>query len=167
MPLRSPPDDREYAQGVVQGWDQPPKDFLRFEVSAAWGKMSGECRLAQQAPERAAPPVVLVVEDEVILRMAVCAHLREVGFVVIEAVDAEEAIELVTVNKSIALVFSDINMPGPADGNDLAAWIVSRHPNIKVLLTSGIAREGGPPFIDKPYSFVELQRRITALLRDG
>ncbi|MCW5734466.1 MAG: response regulator [Enhydrobacter sp.] len=129
--------------------------------------MSGESRPALQAPERAAPPVVLVVEDEVILRMAVCAHLREVGYVVIEAVDAEEAVELVTANKSVALVFSDINMPGPADGNDLAAWIGSRHPDIKVLLTSGIAREGGPPFIGKPYSFVELQRRIESMLQDG
>ena len=97
--------------------------------------------------------------------MAVCAHLREAGFVVIEAVDAGEAVGLLSANKSIALVFSDINMPGPADGNDLAAWIASRYPDIKVLLTSGIAREGGPPFIGKPYSFVELQRRIEAMLR--
>ena len=129
--------------------------------------MSGECQPAAQAPARAAPPVVLVVEDEVVLRMAVSAHLREAGFVVIEAVDAEEAVELLGANRSIALVFSDINMPGPVDGNDLAAWIASRYPGIKVLLTSGIAREGGPPFIGKPYSFVELQRRIEAMLRDG
>lgn len=155
-------------QGVaVQAWDQPPEVLLRSEWSVAWGIMSGECRPAHQAPEGAAPPVVLVVEDEVILRMAVCAHLREVGFVVIEAVDAGEAFELVTANRSIALVFSDINMPGPADGNDLAAWIANRYPDIRILLTSGIPRESGPPFIDKPYSFVELQRRITALLRDS
>jgi CheY-like chemotaxis protein len=129
--------------------------------------MSAERRPAPRAPARAAPPVVLVVEDEVVLRMAVCAHLRETGVVVIEAVDAQEAVELVSANKSIALVFSDINMPGPVDGNDLAAWIASRYPGIKVLLTSGIAREGGPPFIGKPYSFVELQRRIEAMLQDG
>jgi len=110
--------------------------------------------------------VVLVVEDEVVLRMAVCAHLRDAGFVVIEAVDAGEAVDLLSANKSIALVFSDINMPGVADGNDLAAWIASRYPEIKVLLTSGIARHDGPPFIGKPYSFVELHRRIRAMLRD-
>lgn len=128
--------------------------------------MSGEYRPALQAPARAAPQVVLVVEDEVVLRMAVCAHLRGGDFVVIEAVDAAEAVELLSANKSVALVFSDINMPGPADGNDLAAWIASRYPDIKVLLTSAVAREGGPPFIAKPYSFVELQRRIEAMLRD-
>ncbi len=111
--------------------------------------------------------MVLVVEDEVVLRMAVCAHLRDAGFVVIEAVDAGEAVELLSTNKSISLVFSDINMPGPADGNDLAAWVASRYPDVKVLLTSGIDREGGPPFIGKPYSFVELLRRIEAMLREG
>ena len=108
--------------------------------------------------------MVLVVEDEVVLRMAVCAHLRATGYLVIEAVDAAEAVELVAANKSIALVFSDINMPGPADGNDLADWIAARHPDVKVLLTSGISREGGAPFIGKPYSFVELQRRIETML---
>jgi two-component system, response regulator PdtaR len=126
--------------------------------------MSGECQPAPRAPARAVSPVVLVVEDEVVLRMAVCAHLRDAGFVVIEAVDAGEAVELLGANKSIALVFSDINMPGPADGNDLAAWIAGRYPDVKVLLTSGIAREGGPPFIAKPYFFFELQRRIEELL---
>jgi CheY-like chemotaxis protein len=111
--------------------------------------------------------VVLVVEDEVVLRMAVCAHLRDAGFVVIEAVDAAEAVELLAGNRSISLVFSDINLPGPGDGDDLAAWIASRYPHIKVLLTSGIARDGGPPFIGKPYSFDELQRRIQVMLQDG
>lgn len=129
--------------------------------------MSAEFRPAQRAPAQAASPVVLVVDDEVLLRMAVCAHLREAGFVVIEAVDAQEAVELLNANKAIALVFSDINMPGPLDGNGLAVWIASRYPDVKVLLTSGIAREGGPPFIGKPYSFVELERRIEAMLRDG
>lgn len=93
--------------------------------------------------------------------------LREAGFVVIEAVDAAEAVELLSANTSIALLFSDINMPGPADGNDLAAWVASRYPHIRVLLTSGIARDDGPPFIAKPYSFIELQRRIEAMLGDG
>ncbi len=129
--------------------------------------MSGKCQPAPRAPGRAESRVVLVVEDEVVLRMAVSLHLREAGLVVIEAVDAQEAVEILRVNKSIALVFSDINMPGPADGNDLAAWIASRYPDIKVLLTSGVRRESGPPFIGKPYSFVELQRRIAAMLDDG
>ena len=129
--------------------------------------MSGECQPAPQALAPVKVPAILVVEDEVLLRMAVCAHLREAGFVVIEAVDAGEAVELLGANKSIALVFSDIDMPGPADGNDLAAWIAGRYPDVKVLLTSGIARSGGPAFLGKPYSFVALQRCIETMLRGG
>lgn len=156
------------AESVVVGFagvGSAPTKVPRQMSSVAWGKMSGKCRPALLAPEQATPPVVLVVEDEVVLRMAVCAHLRDAGFVVIEAVDAGEAVNLVDANKSIALVFSDVNMPGPADGNDLAAWIAGGHPDIKVLLTSGVAQAGGPPFIGKPYSFAELQRRIEAMLR--
>jgi CheY-like chemotaxis protein len=128
--------------------------------------MSGEGQPAVQSSEQATPPVVLVVEDEVVLRMAVSAHLRDSGFVVVEAVDAQEAVELLSANRSIELVFSDINMPGPADGNDLAVWMGNQFPEVKVLLTSGISRQGGPPFIGKPYSFVDLQRRIETMLAD-
>src|SRR5690348_10300073 len=100
--------------------------------------------------------VVLVVEDEVVLRMAVSAHLREAGFVVIEAVDAEEAVALLGVNRSIGLVFTDVTMPGPMDGNALAAWVAARYPAIKILQTSGVTQENGLPFLAKPYSFIEL-----------
>jgi CheY-like chemotaxis protein len=106
----------------------------------------------------------MVVEDEVVLRMAVSAHLRASGFVVIEAVDAEEAVELLRANHSIRLVFSDITMPGALDGDQLAGWIVERYPEIPVLLTSGVGQRGRLPFIAKPYSFIELQRRIEEML---
>jgi CheY-like chemotaxis protein len=107
---------------------------------------------------------VLVVEDEVILRMAVSAHLREAGFVVVEAVDAEEAVELVRANRAIQLVFSDIMMPGAMDGDQLAVWISERYPEIRILLASGVAQRGEQPFIAKPYSFLDLQRRIEVML---
>jgi CheY-like chemotaxis protein len=107
---------------------------------------------------------VLVVEDEVVLRMAVSAHLREAGFVVVEAVDAEEAVELVRANRAIQLVFSDIMMPGAMDGDQLAIWISERYPEIRILLASGVAQRGEQPFIAKPYSFLDLQRRIEAML---
>ncbi|HYD04830.1 MAG TPA: response regulator [Reyranella sp.] len=117
-----------------------------------------------ERPAGTAKRVVLVVEDEVILRMAVSAHLREAGFVVLEAVDAEEAVDLVQANRAIQLVFSDIMMPGTMDGSALATWIGERYPEILVLLASGVTPDGALPFIAKPYSFVELQRRIEAML---
>jgi CheY-like chemotaxis protein len=108
----------------------------------------------------------LVVEDEVVLRMAVSAHLRDAGLVVIEAVDAEEAVELLNANRTIRLVFSDITMPGTMDGDQLADWISGRYPEIRILMTSGITQRGQQPFLAKPYSFLELQRRIEKMLSD-
>jgi len=127
--------------------------------------MGGECQPAPAGPAEAAQGVVLVVEDEVVLRMAVSAHLRDAGLVVIEAVDAEEAIELLDANRAIRLVFSDITMPGSMDGDQLAEWISDRYPQVRILLTSGITQRGQQPFIAKPYSFIELQRRIEKMLR--
>lgn|SRR5689334_21174059 len=127
--------------------------------------MGGECQPAPAGPAEAAQGVVLVVEDEVVLRMAVSAHLRDAGLVVIEAVDAEEAIELLDANRTIRLVFSDITMPGSMDGDQLAEWISDRYPQVRILLTSGITQRGQQPFIAKPYSFIELQRRIERMLR--
>ena len=126
--------------------------------------MGGECQSAPAGPAEAAQRVVLVVEDEVVLRMAVSAHLRDAGFVVIEAVDAEEAVELLRANHKIQLVFSDITMPGTMDGDMLAEWISERYPEIRILLTSGITQRGQQPFIAKPYSFIELERRIEKML---
>ncbi len=126
--------------------------------------MGGECQPAPAGPAEAAQRIVLVVEDEVVLRMAVSAHLRDAGLVVIEAVDAEEAVELLNANRTIQLVFSDITMPGAVDGDQLAEWISGRYPEIRILLTSGITQRGQQPFIAKPYSFIQLQRRIEEML---
>jgi CheY-like chemotaxis protein len=128
--------------------------------------MGGKCQPAPAGSAEAAERVVLVVEDEVVLRMAVSAHLRDAGLVVIEAVDAEEAVELLNANRTIRLVFSDITMPGTMDGDQLADWISGRYPEIRILMTSGITQRGQQPFLAKPYSFLELQRRIEKMLSD-
>jgi len=129
--------------------------------------MSGECQPVPEGPAGTAQRTVLVVEDEVVLRMAVSAHLREAGFVVVEAVDADEAVDLLGANRAIQLVFSDIMMPGTMDGEQLAAWIGARYPEIRILLTSGVTQRGSQPFLAKPYSFLELQRRIEKMLPDA
>jgi CheY-like chemotaxis protein len=126
--------------------------------------MSG-CRPVPVETTANADRVVLVVEDEVILRMAASAHLREAGFVVLEAVNAEEAITLLRADRSIALVFTDVTMPGPMDGNALAAWVAERYPGIRILISSGVTQDTGLPFLAKPYSFVALQQRIEAMLQ--
>jgi hypothetical protein len=55
-------------------------------------------------------------------------------------------------------------MPGAMDGDQLAVWISERYPEIRILLASGVAQRGEQPFIAKPYSFLDLQRRIEAML---
>jgi len=121
------------------------------------------------------PPTVLVVADEVLVRMAVSDYLRECGYNVVETSDAREAIEVMTSDVIVDIAFSDIAMSGSLDGFGLAQWIRRERPDIKVVLTSGIARsakaagelcEDGP-MLAKPYDHADLERRIRALLASG
>jgi CheY-like chemotaxis protein len=118
------------------------------------------------------PPTVLIVADEVLVRMAVSNYLRECGYNVIETGDAQEAIEVMTSDVAVDIAFSDIAMPGSLDGFGLAQWIRRERPDIKVVLSSGVARsakaagelcEHGPA-LAKPYDHADLERRIRALL---
>ena len=86
------------------------------------------------------PPTVLVVVDEVLVRMAVSDYLRECGYNVVETSDAHEAIEVMTSEVAVDVAFSDIAMPGSLDGFGLAQWIRRERPDIKVVLSSGVAR---------------------------
>ncbi|MBL8547376.1 MAG: response regulator [Hyphomonadaceae bacterium] len=85
-----------------------------------------------------AEPVVLVVEDEVLIRLAAADHLRSCGFKVAEAGNAREAQELVLAGLKVDLVFSDITMPGPMDGIGLCQWLNEHSPGVPVILTSGV-----------------------------
>jgi CheY-like chemotaxis protein len=85
-------------------------------------------------------PVVLVVEDEILVRIPVSDYLRDAGYEVIEAANAAEAVAVFSSGEQVDIVFSDIQMPpGPMDGFALARWIGDHHPGIPVLLTSGNA----------------------------
>ena len=85
-----------------------------------------------------AEPLVLVVEDEVLIRIAAADHLRQCGFKVAEASNAVEAQELILAGLAVDLVFSDITMPGRMDGIALAQWLHRHLPGVPVVLTSGV-----------------------------
>jgi DNA-binding NtrC family response regulator len=85
-----------------------------------------------------AEPLVLVVEDEVLIRMAAADHLRHCGFKVAEAGSAAEAQEFILSGLKVNLVFSDITMPGALDGIGLAQWLAVHAPDVPVVLTSGV-----------------------------
>jgi CheY-like chemotaxis protein len=85
----------------------------------------------------AVPAVVLVVEDEMLLRMRAVDMVQDAGFTSVEAVDADEAVAILESRPDIALLFTDIQMPGSMDGLKLAHAVHQRWPPIKIILVSG------------------------------
>ena len=87
-----------------------------------------------------APAVVLVVEDEMLLRMRTVDMVEDAGFTSVEAVDADEAVAILESRSDIALLFTDIQMPGSMDGLKLAHAVHERWPPIRIILVSGQLR---------------------------
>jgi CheY-like chemotaxis protein len=83
------------------------------------------------------PAVVLVVEDEMLLRMRAVDIVEDAGYTSVEAVDADEAVAILESRSDIALLFTDIQMPGTMDGLGLARSVHDRWPPIKIILVSG------------------------------
>jgi CheY-like chemotaxis protein len=83
------------------------------------------------------PTVVLVVEDEMLLRMRAVDMVEDAGFTPIEAVDADQAVAILESRSDIAMLFTDIQMPGSMDGLKLAHAVHDRWPPIKIILVSG------------------------------
>jgi CheY-like chemotaxis protein len=83
------------------------------------------------------PAVVLVVEDELLLRMRAVDMVEDAGFTSVEAVDADEAVAILESRSDISLLFTDIQMPGSMDGLKLAHAVHRRWPSIKIILVSG------------------------------
>jgi CheY-like chemotaxis protein len=83
------------------------------------------------------PAVVLVVEDEMLLRMRAVDMVEDAGFTSVEAVDADQAVAILESRSDIALLFTDIQMPGSMDGLKLAHAVRKRWPPINIILVSG------------------------------
>jgi CheY-like chemotaxis protein len=116
--------------------------------------------------------VVLVVEDEALVRMNSADLIRDLGFEVIEAVDADHAVSLLESMPGITVLFTDIQMPGSMDGLRLAAVVKDRWPPIALLITSGQLHPptadmpAGARFIPKPYLPLQLQDQLHSLTAD-
>jgi CheY-like chemotaxis protein len=114
-------------------------------------------------------PVVLIVEDDFLIRMHASEIIADAGFNVIEAGSADEAIVILENRFDITVVFTDIQMPGSMDGLKLAAAIRGRWPPIKIVATSGLVDvrqddlpEGGR-FLPKPYSAEQIVQALREL----
>jgi CheY-like chemotaxis protein len=116
-------------------------------------------------------PLILVVEDEAIVRMHGCDMLESAGFEVIEAGTADEAVTLLEEHDDVRLIFSDIDMPGSMDGLELAALVHDRWPRIGFLITSGHRRPCGGDlpdegqFIAKPWQEDRVVGKIRSILQ--
>lgn len=114
-------------------------------------------------------PVILVVEDEVIVRLLAVEAIEEAGYAAVEAEDAEQALRLLE-SREIDAVFTDVRMPGAMDGQQLAAHVRQDHPDLPILVTSGHRQEEcasatpGVLFLQKPYRAAILIATLSALI---
>ena len=120
------------------------------------------------------PPIrVLVVEDEVFVRLDIVDQLMDAGYDVVEAANAAEAIALLEKDDTIKLVFTDIDMPGSMNGLKLAQAVASRWPLIHIVATSGHfqMRDGDLPaggqFLPKPYRSHQILGMLHELVDAG
>jgi two-component system, response regulator PdtaR len=110
--------------------------------------------------------VVLIVEDEPFTRLMAADVLEKAGFSVLEATNAGEALTILTTGTKVCAVFTDVDMPGPFDGLELARRISEKWPKVSIVITSGhpSCRErtlGRYKFLAKPYTGPELAREIS------
>jgi CheY-like chemotaxis protein len=118
-------------------------------------------------------PVVLIVEDEFLLRVEAADTVKAAGFEVLEAANADQAIEILEARRDITVVFTDIQMPGSMDGLKLARAVRGRWPPIKIVATSGRLKVGetdlpaGGRFLPKPYSPTQIHGVLRELICDG
>ena len=116
--------------------------------------------------------VVVVVEDEILIRMVIADYLRGCGYRVIEAASADEAMVILQHKElEVDVVFSDIDMPGSMDGFELSKWLRANRPGVDVILAGSVARaadaagelcDSGP--VPKPYEPQLAADRIRQLM---
>ena len=116
-------------------------------------------------------PVVLLVEDELLVRMAAADDLQDAGFHVLEAANADVALAVLEIcSNEVQVLFTDIDMPGSMNGLDLAESVQQRWPHISLLISSAyhkphpgqIPDEGR--FVPKPYSSEDVVQHIRELV---
>src|ERR1700735_3529657 len=124
-------------------------------------------------PDNPGPPKVLVVEDEMLLRMRAVDIVEDAGFRPVEAVNADEAISILESRSDISLLFTDVQMPGSIDGLKLAHAVHERWPSIKIILVSGqvkpsdAERPADSRFFGKPLVVEQMITELQAMVGAG
>ena len=116
------------------------------------------------------PPVVLVVDDEMLLRMLMTEHFEEAGYEVIEAEDGASALRALQARPDIQAVFTDVHMPGCPDGFALVRTVRHASPDCAIVVVSGRAAPDrtdlakGVRFVTKPYWGSEIVTMISGMI---
>lgn len=120
--------------------------------------------------------IILVVEDEASVRLAISEYLTQQEFIVLQAADAAAAIEVISRHPEIDLVFTDLLMPGDMDGLDLAEWLLKHRPGLPVIITSGVwgrvstmaefSRNQSLSYFTKPYLYDAVARKIRQAIEE-
>jgi two-component system, response regulator PdtaR len=123
--------------------------------------------LAVQVAAALERPTVLLVEDEVLIRLMVADELRSQGLQVLEASNADEALAILESSLAVHLLFTDVRMPGRIDGLALAQLAQARFPQIKLIIASSRQPEGPPradAYLNKPYDLDRMVDEVERLL---
>jgi CheY-like chemotaxis protein len=123
---------------------------------------------ALQLGDGFSPPLILVVEDDPLLRSYLADELRDSGFRVVQAANADEALSYMHAHSDVSLVMTDVQMPGSLDGLEMAAKLRDAYPDMPVIITSGNAHpdaaRGLGTFIAKPYTFLAVSALVRKML---
>jgi CheY-like chemotaxis protein len=115
-------------------------------------------------------PVILVVEDEILVRLTAVGIAEDAGFEVLWAATADEALSILEARADVRLVFTDVQMPGSMDGLRLAHAVRDRWPPVELIVTSGRRPIGASDlpdrgrFIAKPYDFDALSQAFQEMV---
>lgn len=120
-------------------------------------------------PKDEAPVVILVAEDEALVRLLANDMLTNADYRVVEAHDGQEALSILSEQNTVHAIFTDVNMPH-VDGLALAKIVRERWPHIGLLITSGkplpCALPAGARFIGKPYRHEDVLQELKAVITE-
>jgi PAS domain S-box-containing protein len=160
--------------GNIQLYSEPGRGTsvrIFLPLADAVQTSAGSAAAIESAAIPGGSETLLVVEDDARVRRVATARLRSLGYQVMEAENGTAAVTMLIAHPEIAMIFTDVVMPGGMNGNELAEAALAAKPEIKVLFTSGyaepsLAREalGAGAWLKKPYTAAELAAKIREVL---
>jgi DNA-binding NtrC family response regulator len=145
--VNNPPSQRLTAASTI-------RKYLKYKQKKEPSRRS---RLILGMCQASDSETILVVEDEFFIRMSAIATLQDAGFVVLEAQNSAEALDMLSRHPEIGIMVTDVRMPGRMDGLALVARVQTDHPAIRSIVVSANATAaqasdaGALGFISKPY----------------